>query len=90
MKKPVWCPCSDLEYSSQCRCNASMILRRLRAWFRRPQPPLTPTAAPSHLAGDGAETLDCEPPFRRAVPTTPADRVGALVDYFPTRAAFPK
>jgi hypothetical protein len=24
------------------------------------------------------------------VPTTPADRVGARVDYFPTRAAFPK
>jgi hypothetical protein len=24
------------------------------------------------------------------VPTTPADRVGAHVDYFPTRAAFPK
>jgi hypothetical protein len=58
MKKPVWCPCSDLEYSSQCRCNASMILRRLRAWFRRPPPPLTPTAAPSHLAGDRAEALD--------------------------------
>jgi hypothetical protein len=33
---------------------------------------------------------NCEPPFRRAVPTTPADRVGAHVDYFPTRAAFPK
>jgi hypothetical protein len=31
-----------------------------------------------------------EPPFRRAVPTTPADRVGARVDGFPTRAAFPK
>src|SRR5882672_10645697 len=30
-----------------------------------------------------------EPPFRRAVPTTPADRVGARVDYFPTRAASP-
>jgi hypothetical protein len=29
-------------------------------------------------------------PFRRAVPTTPADRMGARVDCFPTRAAFPK
>src|SRR6266545_4963006 len=29
-------------------------------------------------------------PFRRAVPTTPADRAGAHVDYFPARAAFPK
>ncbi len=29
-------------------------------------------------------------PFRRAVPTTPADRAGAHVDYFPAHAAFPK
>jgi hypothetical protein len=29
-------------------------------------------------------------PFRRAVPTTPADQAGARVDYFPARAAFPK
>ena len=29
-------------------------------------------------------------PFRRAVPTTPADRTGAHVDYFPAHAAFPK
>jgi hypothetical protein len=28
--------------------------------------------------------------FRRAVPTTPADQVGAHVDGFPTHAAFPK
>jgi hypothetical protein len=28
-------------------------------------------------------------PFRRAVPTTPADQTGALVDCFPIRAAFP-
>jgi len=31
-----------------------------------------------------------EPPFRRAAPTTPADRAGARVDCFPARAAFPK
>ena len=31
-----------------------------------------------------------EPPFRRAVPTTPADRAGARVDCFSTHAAFPK
>src|SRR5215204_4298490 len=30
-----------------------------------------------------------EPPSRRAVPTTPADRAGARVDYSPA-AAFPK
>ena len=31
-----------------------------------------------------------ESPFRRAVPTTPADRAGARVDCFPAHAAFPK
>ena len=30
-----------------------------------------------------------ESPFRRAMPTTPADRMGACVDCFPIRAAFP-
>ena len=30
------------------------------------------------------------PPFRHAVPTTPADRTGALVGCFPVRAAFPE
>ena len=31
-----------------------------------------------------------EPPFRRAVPTTPADQTGARVDCFPAHTAFPK
>ena len=31
-----------------------------------------------------------EPPFRRAVPTTPTDQAGAHVDCFPAHAAFPK
>ena len=31
-----------------------------------------------------------EPPFQRAVPTTPADQAGAYVDCFPAHAAFPK
>jgi hypothetical protein len=43
-----------------------------------------------YLVRDGSPPCNCEPPFRRAVPTTPAGRVGARVDYFPTRAAFPK
>src|SRR4051794_17660437 len=30
-----------------------------------------------------------EPPFQRAVPTTPADRMGADVDCFPIHTAFP-
>jgi hypothetical protein len=31
-----------------------------------------------------------EPPFRRAAPTTPADRAGVRVDCFPAHTAFPK
>src|SRR3982074_2111674 len=42
-----------------------------------------PNATAPHL--DSTSPCNCEPPFRRAVPTTPADRVGARVDYFPTR-----
>ena len=41
------------------------------------------------LATDGSPRLP-EPPFRRAVPTTPADRAGARVDCFPAHTAFPK
>jgi hypothetical protein len=52
--------------------------RRLEATLR----PL-----PSHHAG--LPRLP-EPPFRRAEPTTPADRAGAHVDCFPAHAAFPK
>ena len=52
--------------------------RRLKATLR----PL-----PSHRTG--LPRLP-EPPFRRAEPTTPADRAGARVDYFPAHAAFPK
>src|SRR5260370_6847857 len=45
----------------------------------RPLPSLT-TSLPRLLGS----------PFRRAVPTTPADRAGARVDCFPAHAAFPK
>ena len=41
------------------------------------------------LARTGLPRLP-EPPFQRAVPTTPADRAGARVDCFPAHAAFPK
>jgi len=52
--------------------------RRLkRRWGRYPHP-------------QRVSPYNHEPPFRRAVPTTPADRAGARVDYFPARAAFPK
>jgi hypothetical protein len=46
------------------------------------------SAARYRLARSSPSTLAS--PYRRAVPTTPADRVGARVDCFPTRAAFPK
>jgi hypothetical protein len=38
--------------------------------------------------GTGLPRLPASP-FQRAVPTTPADRAGALVDFFPAHAAFP-
>ena len=52
-----------------------------------PPPEATLRPLPSHQTG--LPRLP-EPPFRRAVPTTPADRAGALVDCFPAHAAFPK
>ena len=57
---------------------------RLPPW---PSPKATSRPLPSPLTG--LPRLP-EPPFRRAVPTTPADRAGARVDCFPTHTAFPK
>jgi len=56
----------------------SRLDRRLKTTLR-PQP--SPRTGLPRLPGT---------PFRRAVPTTPADRAGASVDFFPARAAFPK
>ena len=52
----------------------------------RPSPVATSRPPPSPLTG--LPRLP-EPPFRRAVPTTPADRAGARVDCFPARGASP-
>ena len=49
-----------------------------------PNTSLRPLPSP----GTGYPRLPASP-FQRAVPITPADRVGALVDYFPAHAAFP-
>src|SRR6476646_424549 len=57
---------------------------RLPPW---PSPVATLRPLPSPLMG--LPRLP-EPPFRRAVPTTPADQAGAHVDCFPAHAAFPK
>jgi hypothetical protein len=54
-----------------------------------PWPPPIATLRPLPSPVTGLPRLP-EPPFRRAVPTTPADRVGTRVDCFPTHAAFPK
>ena len=50
--------------------------------------PSKPALRPLPSCQTGLPRLPASP-FRRAVPTTPADRLGALVDCFPTRAAFP-
>jgi len=55
----------------------------------RPAPPPLATLRPLPSRTTGLPRLP-EPPFRRAVPTTPADQAGARVDCFPTQAAFPK
>src|SRR5438477_10999296 len=57
---------------------------RLPPW---PLPSATLRTLPSPLTG--LPRLP-EPPFRRTVPTTPADRAGAHVDCFPAHTAFPK
>ena len=57
---------------------------RLPSW---PSPVATLRPLPSPMTG--LPRLP-EPPFRRAVPTTPADQAGARVDCFPAHAAFPK
>jgi hypothetical protein len=54
-----------------------------------PEPSPIATLRPLPSLTTGLPRLP-EPPVRRAVPTTPADHVGARVDCFPTHAAFPK
>ena len=55
----------------------------------RPSRRLEATLRPLPSPRTGLPRLP-EPPSRRAVPTTPADRAGARVDCFPAHAAFPK
>src|SRR2546423_14036803 len=54
-----------------------------------PMPPPKATLRPLPSHRTGLPRL-LESSFRRAVPTTPADRAGAHVDCFPAHAAFPK
>jgi Family of unknown function (DUF5372) len=67
------------------------ITRLQRSYDPVRLPPMPPPEAtlrplPSHQAG--LPRLP-EPPFRRAVPTTPADRAGAHVDCFPASRGLP-
>src|SRR5262249_17465072 len=68
-------------------------ITQLRRYYDPVRLPLAPppiaTLRPLPSRGTGLPRLP-EPPFRRAVPTTPADQAGARVDCFPARAAFPK
>src|SRR5271168_2770129 len=50
--------------------------------------PSKPALRPLPSCQTGLPRLPASP-FRRAVPTTPADRTGARVDCFPVHAAFP-
>jgi hypothetical protein len=71
-------------------CSAG-IARLQRSYIPVRLPPMPPPEStlrplPSHQTG----LPRLLGPFRRAVPTTPADRAGACVDCFPAHAAFPK
>jgi hypothetical protein len=70
---------------------SASITRLQRSYDPVRLPPMPPPEAtlrplPSHQAG--LPRLP-EPPFRRAVPTTPADRAGAHVDCFPASRGLP-
>src|ERR1700680_3924323 len=68
------------------------ITRLQRSYYPVRLPPMPPPEAtlrplPSHQTG--LPRLP-EPPFQRAVPTTPADRAGAYVDCFPASRSIPQ
>src|ERR1700736_2419939 len=68
------------------------ITRLRRSSYPVRLPPMPPPEAtlrplPSHQTG--LPRLP-EPPFQRAVPTTPADRAGAYVDCFPASRSLPQ
>ncbi len=72
------------------RKHATGITRHQRSYDPvrlRPSPVATLRPLPSPVTG--LPRLP-EPPFRRAMPTTPADQAGVRVDCFPAHAAFPK
>jgi len=83
------CQTSSLVGCSLCSASITRPRRsydpvRLPSW-PSPCATLRPLPSPS----TGLPRLP-EPPFQRAVPTTPADRASAHVDCFPAHTAFPK
>src|ERR1700738_3574611 len=71
---------------------STSITRLQRSYYPVRLPPMPPPEAtlrplPSHQTG--LPRLP-EPPFQRAVPTTPADRAGAYVDCFPASRSLPQ
>src|ERR1700730_2558482 len=82
----TYCVCLELRSlpsTGVTRLQRSYDPVRLPPW---PPPFATLRPLPSPLTGLPRFP---EPPFQRAVPTTPADRAGARVDCFPAHAAFP-
>jgi hypothetical protein len=69
-------------------CSAS-ITRPRRSYNPVRLPPEPPAVRPLPSVTTDLPRLPASP-FRRAVPTTPADRAGAHIDSFPAHAAFPK
>ena len=84
---------SIFESAPEVRVLSSTGITRLQQSYdpvRLPSvPPPVATLRPLPSPVTGLPRLP-EPPFRRAVLTTPADRAGARVDCFPAHAAFPK
>ena len=80
------------ESTPEVRALSSAGITRLRRSYDPvrlpPWPPPFATLRPLPSPVTGLPRLP-EPSFRRAVPTTPADRAGARVDCFPAHAAFP-
>src|SRR5713101_8886122 len=82
-----------LESVPEVRALSSAGITRIRRSYDPvrlpPWPPPVATLRPLPSPVTGLPRL-LGSPFRRAVPTTPADQAGARVDCFPAHAAFPK
>ena len=89
---PIHRPSPSSANAPEVRVLPSTGVTRPQQYYDPVRIPLTPppkaTLRPLPSCQTGLPRLP-EPPFQRAVPTTPADRMGAGVDCFPIHAAFP-